>query len=211
VTRDYVLDLDGANDKAPLLSVFGGKITTLPQGALPSTRSKSWCRSSRMRKGDWTAGADLPGGDIPGDDVAAFAAQLAAGPCPALVRCSPAARHAPDGTRAGAILGMAHTMDALGTDFGGGLTQAEVDCLADQEWARSAEDALYRRRQAWPACAAGHGRSCRSLSCGAPFLNVSAISLNQRMVRNWASPDVRCAVSGRKTGVCCAGKACAGV
>ena len=142
VTRDYVLDLDGANDKAPLLSVFGGKITTYRK--LAEHALEKLVPFFAHAKGDWTAGADLPGGDIPGDDFETFAAQLAAKhpalPGPLLTRLARAY-----GTRAGAILGTAHTMDALGTDFGGGLTQAEVDYLADQEWARSAEDVLYRR------------------------------------------------------------------
>ncbi|GEN98187.1 glycerol-3-phosphate dehydrogenase [Novosphingobium sediminis] len=142
VTRDYVLDLDGGDGKAPLLSVFGGKITTyrkLAEHALEKLVPFYPCA-----KGDWTAGADLPGGDIPGDDFEAFVAQLAAVhpglPRPLLTRLARAY-----GTRVRAILGSAQTMEALGTDFGGGLTQAEVDYLAAQEWARSAEDVLYRR------------------------------------------------------------------
>ncbi len=142
VTRDYVLDLDGGNGKAPLLSVFGGKITTYRK--LAEHALEKLVPFYPGAKGDWTAGADLPGGDIPGDDFAAFVARLAAAhpglPCPLLTRLARAY-----GTRALAILGTAQTMDALGTDFGGGLTRAEVDYLVDQEWARSAEDVLYRR------------------------------------------------------------------
>ncbi len=142
VTRDYVLDLDGGDGRAPLLSVFGGKITTYRK--LAEHALEKLVPFYPGAKGDWTAGADLPGGDIPGDDFAAFVAQIAAAhpglPCPLLTRLARAY-----GTRAFAILGTAQTMDALGTDFGGGLTQAEVDYLAAQEWARSAEDVLYRR------------------------------------------------------------------
>lgn len=142
VTRDYVLDLDGGNGKAPLLSVFGGKITTYRK--LAEHALEKLVPFYPGAKGDWTAGADLPGGDIPGDDFEAFVAQLAAThpglPCPLLTRLARAY-----GTRAQAILGTAQSMEALGIDFGGGLTQAEVDYLAVQEWARSAEDVLYRR------------------------------------------------------------------
>ncbi|WP_298192853.1 glycerol-3-phosphate dehydrogenase [Novosphingobium sp.] len=142
VTRDYVLDLDGGNGKAPLLSVFGGKITTYRK--LAEHALEKLVPFYPGAKGDWTAGADLPGGDIPGDDFAAYVAQLAAAypglPCPLLTRLARAY-----GTRAKAILGTAQTMDALGIDFGGGLSQAEVDYLRTQEWARSAEDVLYRR------------------------------------------------------------------
>lgn len=142
VTRDYVLDLDGGNGKAPLLSVFGGKITTYRK--LAEHALEKLVPFYPGAKGHWTAGADLPGGDIPGDDFEAFVARLASAhpslPRPLLTRLARAY-----GTRASAILGKAQTMEALGTDFGGGLTQAEVDYLIDQEWARSAEDVLYRR------------------------------------------------------------------
>ena len=142
VTRDYVLDLDGGNGKAPLLSVFGGKITTYRK--LAEHAMEKLVPFYPAARGDWTAGADLPGGDIPGDDFEAFAALLASThpglPRPLLTRLARAY-----GTRARAILGTAQTLDALGTDFGGGLTQAEVEYLAAQEWARTAEDVLYRR------------------------------------------------------------------
>ena len=142
VTRDYVLDLDGGNGAAPLLSVFGGKITTYRK--LAEHAMEKLVPFYPGAKGDWTAGADLPGGDIPSDDFDAFVARLATAhpgiPFPLLTRLARAY-----GTRVKAILGTAQSMDALGTDFGGGLTKAEVDYLATQEWARTAEDVLYRR------------------------------------------------------------------
>lgn len=142
VTRDYVLDLDGGDGKAPLLSVFGGKITTYRK--LAEHAMEKLVPFYTGAKGDWTAGADLPGGDIPGDDVDGFIAELsAAHPALPLALLTRLARGY--GTRAKAILGTAQTIDALGQDFGGGLTRAEVDYLADQEWARSAEDVLFRR------------------------------------------------------------------
>lgn len=142
VTRDYVLDLDGGNGKAPLLSVFGGKITTYRK--LAEHALEKLVPFYPGAKGEWTGDADLPGGDIPGDDFEAFVERLVARhpalPRPLLTRLARAY-----GTRVAAILGTAQTMEALGTDFGGGLTKAEVDYLAAQEWARSAEDVLYRR------------------------------------------------------------------
>ena len=142
VTRDYVLDLDGGNGKAPLLSVFGGKITTYRK--LAEHALEKLVPFYPGAKGEWTAGVDLPGGDIPGDDFEAFVERLVARhpalPRPLLTRLARAF-----GTRVAAILGTAQTMEALGTDFGGGLTKAEVDYLAAQEWARSAEDVLFRR------------------------------------------------------------------
>jgi glycerol-3-phosphate dehydrogenase len=142
VTRDYVLDVEGDEARAPLLSVFGGKITTYRK--LAEHAMEKLAPFYPGAKGEWTAGADLPGGDIPGDDFEAFAARLAADhpalPPTLLTRLARAY-----GTRVKAILGSARTPDALGTDFGGGLTQAEVDYLVREEWARSAEDILYRR------------------------------------------------------------------
>jgi len=147
VTRDYVLDLDSGAldngaDRAPMLSVFGGKITTyrkLAEHALE--KLEPFFPAANC---GWTAGADLPGGDIPGDDFEAFVVHLAAAhpglPRPLLRRLARAY-----GTRTRDVLGAAQTPEALGTDFGGGLTKAEVDYLVDQEWARTAEDILYRR------------------------------------------------------------------
>ncbi|MBX9885641.1 MAG: glycerol-3-phosphate dehydrogenase [Novosphingobium sp.] len=142
VTRDYVLDLDGGGANAPLLSVFGGKITTYRK--LAEHALEKLVPFYPGARGDWTAGADLPGGDIPGDDFAAFVKSLEAAH-PGLPRALLTRLARAYGTRVAAILGTAQTMEALGTDFGGGLTQAEVDYLAAQEWARSAEDVLYRR------------------------------------------------------------------
>lgn len=143
VTRDYVLDLDGGDGaKAPLLSVFGGKITTYRK--LAEHALEKLLPFYPGAKGDWTAGADLPGGDIPGDDFECFVTTLASAhpalPAALLTRLARAY-----GTRATAILGTAQRIEDLGSDFGGGLTQAEVDYLRDQEWARSAEDVLFRR------------------------------------------------------------------
>ena len=142
VTRDYVLDLDAADGKAPMLSVFGGKITTFRK--LAEHALEKLAPFFPAAQGPWTAGADLPGGDIPGDDFDAFVSALAAErpalPRPLLRRLARAY-----GTRARALLGDAQTPADLGTDFGGGLTGAEVDYLASQEWACSAEDILFRR------------------------------------------------------------------
>ena len=142
VTRDYVLDLDSGEDRAPMLSVFGGKITTYRKLAEHALEKLEPFFPAANRA--WTAGADLPGGDIPGDDFEAFVLQLTAAhpdlPRPLLRRLARAY-----GTRTRDVLGAAQTPEALGTDFGGGLTQAEVDYLVDQEWARTAEDILYRR------------------------------------------------------------------
>ena len=142
VTRDYVLDLDGDAERAPLLSVFGGKITTYRKLAEHAMASLA---PFFANAGDaWTDGADLPGGDIPGDDVNAFIEQLCI-EAPALPRPLLARLARAYGTRARRIAGAGSDMVSLGPDFGGGLTRTEVDYLACEEWAVTAEDILYRR------------------------------------------------------------------
>jgi glycerol-3-phosphate dehydrogenase len=140
VTRDYVLALDRGWDgrAAPLLSVFGGKITTyrrLAEHALAKLGIKA---------PPWTASAPLPGGDIPDGDFAAFlAAQRARYPWAAPAMLARMA-HA-YGTRLTEVLGDAQGAQDLGQHFGCGLHAAEVIYLIRQEWARSAEDVLWRR------------------------------------------------------------------
>ena len=140
VTRDYVLDLD--SDGAPMLSVFGGKITTyrkLAEHALDLLAA----HVGEAGKA-WTAGAVLPGGDLPDGDFAAFLDGLVRSyPSlpPTLLRRLARAY----GSRVAAILGDARVLKDMGEVFGGDLTRAEVDYLVAEEWARTAEDILYRR------------------------------------------------------------------
>lgn len=142
VTREYVLDLDVAEGQAALLSVFGGKITTyrcLAEQALDKLRA----HLPRMGT-PWTADRPLPGGYIPDGDFAAFTEALVAahpGLDAEFLRAL-ARRH---GTLCRDVLGDAREMADLGTDFGAGLTAREVDYLMEREWARSAEDVLWRR------------------------------------------------------------------
>ena len=139
-TRDYVLSLD--NQGAPLLNVFGGKITTyrrLAQSAMAKL-APFFPRAA----GDWTAGVALPGGDFPVDGVAALIAALrrdypflSENWARRLVRAY--------GTEARDILGAARAPADLGRDFGATLTQAEVDWMVAREWARGAADVIWRR------------------------------------------------------------------
>ncbi|WP_174296634.1 glycerol-3-phosphate dehydrogenase [Sphingomonas bacterium] len=143
VTRDYVLDVDtGPADAAgaPMLSVFGGKITTYRKLAEHAMRELA--RFFPKAGSAWTAGATLPGGDM--DDFDAFVRALVTerpGLPPVLLRRLARAY----GTDVRVLLGTARTSGDLGEDLGGGLTVAEVDWLRDREWARTAEDILYRR------------------------------------------------------------------
>jgi glycerol-3-phosphate dehydrogenase len=142
VTRDYVLDLDAAPGQAAMLSIFGGKITTYRKLAEHALAELGAVLPDMA--GAWTAGAVLPGGDLPGGDFEAFVAALVRArrglPATLLRRLARAY-----GTRVAAVLGEAQGMRDLGEDFGGGLTAREVDYLVAQEWARTAEDVLFRR------------------------------------------------------------------
>jgi glycerol-3-phosphate dehydrogenase len=139
-TRDYVLSLD-ANGPA-LLNVFGGKITTyrrLAEGAMEKLGA-----AFPDLPGPWTAGAPLPGGDFPVDGVAAEVAGLRARH-PFLTDQWALRLVRAYGTEAAEMLGGAETAADLGEDFGATLTAAEVAWLMDREYARTAEDVLWRR------------------------------------------------------------------
>jgi glycerol-3-phosphate dehydrogenase len=144
-TRDYVLELDAAPGGAALLSVFGGKITTyrrLAEAALD--RLGPHLPPQARHRAGWTGHAPLPGGDFAADGLAALAAALATEY--AFLTPAHAGRLAAAyGTRARDILGGARAAADLGVWFGGTLTQAEVHYLTTQEWARTADDVLWRR------------------------------------------------------------------
>jgi glycerol-3-phosphate dehydrogenase len=142
VTRDYVFDLDAPKGQAPVLSIFGGKITTfrkLAEHALDELKP-----FFPGLKPSWTQNAKLPGGDMPGADFESFYAGFKAR-YPFLPQ--PLARRLARsyGTRAERFLGTSRSLTDLGEDFGGGITAAEVDYLYRCEWARSADDILWRR------------------------------------------------------------------
>ncbi|MDJ0610163.1 MAG: glycerol-3-phosphate dehydrogenase [Kiloniellales bacterium] len=151
VTRDYVLDIDADDGAAPLLSVFGGKITTyrkLAEHAL--AKLSPWLEAT----GDpWTAEVSLPGGDMPDADFDAYLERFqGAHPWlpPALARRYLRAY----GTRAERIVGRAAALDDLGEALGDGLYEAELRYLVDQEWAQTAEDILWRRSKLGLHCGA---------------------------------------------------------
>ncbi|WP_135449260.1 MULTISPECIES: glycerol-3-phosphate dehydrogenase [Tabrizicola] len=139
-TRDYVLSLD--RNGAPLLNVFGGKITTyrrLAESALAKLAPFFPKATSA-----WTARMALPGGDFPHDGVAALTAKLK-GRYPFLTDYWAGRMIRAYGTEAFTILGNAGSAEALGRDFGATLTEAEVRWLMAQEWAVTAADVVWRR------------------------------------------------------------------
>ncbi len=139
ITRDYVLLLD--EQGPPLLSIFGGKITTYRKLAEHvMDKLARWIPARRP----WTHAEALPGGDFGGRDFAAVLGEFRSryrGLDPhwlaRLLR-----RH---GTLSGKILDNAKAAADLGENFGGGLYERELAYLAEHEWARSAEDVLWRR------------------------------------------------------------------
>jgi glycerol-3-phosphate dehydrogenase len=142
ISRDYVLDLESDDSGAVLLNVFGGKITTYRR--LAEHALQKLAPFFPQAGGDWTAKAHLPGGDIANADFAAFEAKLAERYpwLPAEMRYRLARAY---GTRIDRVIGTAASLDDLGQHFGGDLYEAEVRYLIDEEWARSADDVLWRR------------------------------------------------------------------
>ncbi|MEZ5726288.1 MAG: glycerol-3-phosphate dehydrogenase [Paracoccaceae bacterium] len=139
-TRDYVLSLH--DEGAPLLNVFGGKITTYRR--LAESALAKLAPFFPQMGGPWTAGVALPGGDFPVDGVPALKARLVAA-YPFLPPKLATRLLRAYGTEAFALLGQATTMSDLGRDFGAGLTEAEIRWLVRHEYARSAQDILWRR------------------------------------------------------------------
>lgn len=138
VTRDYVFDLDETGG-APLLNVFGGKITTFRK--LSEHALQRLGKTFPKMGGDWTAGAVLPGGEIPGADFPTFVETMRAA-YPWMPRALVLHYGRLYGARTPAIVGSA---DGLGRHFGAHLYEAEVRYLVAREWAQTAEDVLDRR------------------------------------------------------------------
>ncbi len=143
-TRGYRFELDGGTDgTAPLLSVFGGKITTYRHLAAEAVEQLAPFLAVLEGK-DWTGGAFLPGGDFGRDEAGAKMRELAAR-YPFLSERDARRLIQLYGTCAFDFLGDATQPSDLGQHFGHGLTAAEVDHLVTTEWARTAEDVLWRR------------------------------------------------------------------
>lgn len=140
-TRDYVLTLDKSAG-APLLNVFGGKITTyrrLAEAALAKIQTEITNKS-----GPWTAGVALPGGDFPVLEVEDRVARLQKD-YPFLDAKWAKRLFRAYGTDAWQLLGSAKETQDLGREFGATITQAELDWVIDKEWVRTAEDFIWRR------------------------------------------------------------------
>ena len=157
VTRDYLLELDTGN--APLLTVWGGKITTFRKLAEEAADLLAAPLRATPQRGAWTHGAFLPGGDLSAwvghTHVHTHTHTLRADGSGEFERFAAAvARRFPQlpaslahrlargyGSRVEALLGNA----ALGLEVAPGLFEAELNYLHDMEWARCADDVLWRR------------------------------------------------------------------
>jgi glycerol-3-phosphate dehydrogenase len=142
VTRDYVFDVEDEAGRAPLLSVFGGKLTTFRR--LAEHAMQKLKPFYPQATGDWTSLAKLPGGDMPNGDFDTYVAALRAR-WPWLA--DDLAQHYARlyGTRAEQLLADARAPADLGRHFGGRLYEIEANFLRRTEWARGAADILARR------------------------------------------------------------------
>jgi glycerol-3-phosphate dehydrogenase len=142
-TRDYVFELD-TPDGAPLLSIYGGKITTyrrLAEEALE--RLSPYLRSAKAREG-WTGKSPLPGGDLDVSALPALTAELRRN-YPFLTEEHASRLAHAYGTRASKWLGNAKSLADLGQPFGATLTASEIKYLMAAEWAVTADDIVWRR------------------------------------------------------------------
>jgi glycerol-3-phosphate dehydrogenase len=141
VTRDYVFDLDETGG-APMLNVFGGKITTYRELAERGLHRLKHIFPNMG--GDWTHGAPLPGGEIPNADYETFANGLREA-YPWMPRALVQHYGRLYGARTKDVVASAASLAELGQHFGGNLYEAEARYLVAREWAQTAEDVLWRR------------------------------------------------------------------
>ncbi|MBA57376.1 MAG: glycerol-3-phosphate dehydrogenase [Pseudomonadales bacterium] len=143
MTRDYTLELEtDCNQQAPLLSIFGGKITTYRRLAQAAMKSLDGFLETLGSPAEDTS--VLPGGDIGETDFDVWVTLvqqqyewLDGNTCRRLCNAY--------GTRIHALLQGCRSITDMGTHFGAGLFQREVDFLIEQEWANSLEDIIWRR------------------------------------------------------------------
>jgi glycerol-3-phosphate dehydrogenase len=142
VTRDYRIELAQSPDHPPLLSIFGGKLTTYRR--LAETVLERLQDSLDINPRCWTHRSPLPGGDLPARSFRRFVIDVRRRwrflPITVARRLARAY-----GTRVEQIIGSAQSFADLGEHYGAGLTDAEVDYLTRHEWALTDEDILWRR------------------------------------------------------------------
>jgi len=140
ITRDYVLEVDQPEDMAPLLTIFGGKLTTARQ--LAESVVDRLDATFPGLGAPWSEEGSLPGGEI--EDFEEFIRGLARD-YPGFKNDFITALARRHGTDVRKILGKGASESDLGRHFGGALYAAEVDWLIDEEWAQTVQDVLWRR------------------------------------------------------------------
>jgi glycerol-3-phosphate dehydrogenase len=143
VTRDYKLEMESrANNEPPLLSVFGGKITTYRK--LAETAVDQIVAALGERRRPWTVNALLPGGDLTGGYFARFLRNVERRYpwLPAELRKRYCRAY---GTRIDRLLAGADSVASLGEEVLPQLHEREIEFLQREEWALTAEDILWRR------------------------------------------------------------------
>jgi glycerol-3-phosphate dehydrogenase len=141
VTRDYVLELDAPNRQPPLLTVYGGKITTYRR--LAETAMEKIGDYFQTRPA-WTATSKLPGGEFPSQGFDEVVAEMTSR-WPFLSKAHVRRLARAYGLRCERFLSNAQSLADLGGILTGNLTQAELRYMVEHEWARTAEDVLWRR------------------------------------------------------------------
>ncbi len=143
-TRDYVLKLDVKAGEAPLITIFGGKITTYRRLAESALAMVAPHLPPSRRAGGWTGRQPLPGGDFPMQGIRELSERtrqrypfLPEATIRRLVRAY--------GTRVANVLNDARSLADLGKAFGADLSEAEVRYLIRTEWASAVDDVLWRR------------------------------------------------------------------
>ena len=140
VTRDYSFEVDA--NGAPLLSIFGGKLTTFRRLAEDATDKLQVLLGQRIAR--WTAGAILPGGDLPGGNLTDYQNKLA-NKHPWLPAALVRRWARTYGTRSAEIIGNAASLDQLGEEVLPTLFAREIAYLVQEEWATTGDDILWRR------------------------------------------------------------------
>jgi glycerol-3-phosphate dehydrogenase len=152
LTRDYALELDAPAGVAPVLSVFGGKITTYrPLAERVLARLAS--HLPRLAP-PWTGNAPLPGGDFGPEGLRGYS-ESAWHRWPFLWPQELRRLVHAYGTRLDRVLEGVKNRSGLGQSFGGGLTQREADYLLREEWASSSEDMYWRHTKTGLGASAG--------------------------------------------------------
>ncbi|KJR97263.1 MAG: glycerol-3-phosphate dehydrogenase [Desulfobulbaceae bacterium BRH_c16a] len=157
-TRDYVLKLDtGRNrNEAPLLSIYGGKITTYRKLA-ESVLARLSPYLPQMGA-PWTEHAHLPGGDFRPEEYSAEIDRLMVR-CPVLDRSLASRLIGTYGTCAGSMTAGIRDKSNLGRHFGADLYSFEADYLIAAEWAQNAKDVLWRRTRLGLVVSAGEAQA----------------------------------------------------